>query len=139
MWARAWFFIKPTKTNQFNLKNLAPAKISNDLSGEYVKYDAFGELDHISVTHHKAHYSVSYSGIYMGIRSLISGPNTGEFDTDFALNTKRAIYKDQDCTIQLDFKTDKNIGNYIQVKQNEGFCSFGQNVNASGTYYKVEK
>ncbi len=141
MWARAWFKVKQTRTSQFNLTSLAQPKISTDLSGEYVKYDAFGEWDHISITRDKTNYSIGYSGVYMGIRSLVYGPNMGEFDTNFALNKKRAFYKNEDCTIQLDFKADKNLGNYIQVKQDDGDsgCGFGHNVNASGTYYKVEK
>ncbi|WP_111861504.1 hypothetical protein [Acinetobacter sp. CFCC 10889] len=142
MWARAWLMInKDEKTNQFNLKNLAKPKISHDLSGEYVSYAGFGEWDHISVKRSKNGYAVGYSGIYMGIRSLIYGPNMGEFDTTFTLNQKRALYKYEDCTIQLDFNTNQNLGNYIEVKQEDGNsgCGFGHNVNAGGTYYKVER
>ncbi|ABS90319.1 hypothetical protein A1S_3894 [Acinetobacter baumannii ATCC 17978] len=32
-------------------------------------------------------------------------------------NAKQTIYKDQDCRIQLDFKSNAKLGNYIQVKQ----------------------
>lgn len=142
MWARAWLMIdKNEKMSQFNLKNLAKPKISNDLSGEYVSYAGYGEWDHISVKRNKNVYKISYAGLYMGLRSLIYGPNMGEFDTTFALNQKRAIYKYEDCTIQLDFKADQNLGNYIEVKQDNGDsgCGFGHNVYAGGTYYKVEK
>lgn len=142
MWARAWLMInKEEKTNQFNLKNLAKPKISTDLSGEYVSYSGYGEWDHITVKRHKNAYEVSYAGLYMGLRSLIYGPNMGEFDTSFALNKKRAIYKYEDCTIQLDFKTDQNLGHYIEAKQESGesTCGFGHNVYAGGTFYKVEK
>lgn len=142
MWARAWLMInKDAKTNQFNLKNLAKPKISTDLSGEYVSYAGFGEWDHITVKRDQKGYNLSYAGLYMGLRSLIYGPNMGEFDTTFALNKKRAVYKYEDCTIQLDFKANQNLGNYIEIKQEDGDsgCGFGHNVNASGTYYKVEK
>ncbi|MDM1758615.1 hypothetical protein HX127_13830 [Acinetobacter sp. 256-1] len=141
MWARAWLMInKNEKSNQFNLKNLVKPKISHDLSGEYVSYAGFGEWDHISVKRTKNAYEISYAGLYMGLRSLIYGPNMGEFDTTFALNQKRAMYKYEDCTIQLDFKADQNLGNYIEVKQDNGDsgCGFGHNVYAGGTFYKVE-
>ena len=142
MWARAWLMInKDNKINQFNLKNLPKAKISTDLSGEYVNYSGLGEWDHITVHKQKDLYLISYSGVYMGLRSLIYGPNMGEFDTTMPLHKKQAIFKEEQCVIQLDFKSNQSLGNYIDVQQNDGnsWCGFGHNVYAGGIYYKVEK
>ena len=86
-------------------------------------------------------YLISYSGVYMGLRSLIYGPNMGEFDTTMPLYKKQAIFKEEQCVIQLNFKSNQSLGNYIEVEQNDGnsWCGFGHNVNAGGIYYKVEK
>lgn len=141
IWARAWFMLdEKSKSSQFNLKQLPQPKASNDLSGEYVRYSGFGEWDHITVSRKQGQYTIGYSGVYMGLRSLIYGPNMGEFGTTMPTNAKQTIYKDQDCRIQLDFKSNAKLGNYIQVKQSEGEsgCGFGHNVYADGTYLKVE-
>ena len=73
----------------------------------------------------------------MGLRSLIYGPNS-EFDTKMLTNKKQTVYKNEDCRIQLDFKSNAKLGNYIQVKQNEGNsgCGFGHNVYADGNLFK---
>ncbi|MFI7963465.1 hypothetical protein ACFMKD_05155, partial [Acinetobacter baumannii] len=82
LWARVWFMLdEKSKSSQFNLKQLPAPKASNDLSGEYVRYSGFGEWDHITVSREKGQYAISYAGLYMGLRSLIYGPNMGEFGT----------------------------------------------------------
>ena len=141
LWARSWFMLdEKSKSSQFNLKQLPAPKASNDLSGEYVRYSGFGEWDHITVSRKQGQYAISYAGLYMGLRSLVYGPNMGEFDTKMPTSKKQTVYKNEDCRIQLDFKSNAKLGNYIQVKQNEGEsgCGFGHNVYADGTYLKVE-
>ena len=141
-WARAWYEIDSTsRASQYNLKQLPKAKSASDLSGEYVSYAGFGEWDHITVNKRNGRYEIAYSGLYMGIRSLIYGPNMGEFDTHMPVNKTQTTFKYDDCKIDLNFKTSPERGNFIEVKQNDGAsgCGFGHNVYAGGTYLKVEK
>ena len=94
LWARSWFMLdEKSKSSQFNLKQLPAPKASNDLSGEYVRYSGFGEWDHITVSRKQGQYAISYAGLYMGLRSLIYGPNMGEFDTKMLTNKKQTVYK----------------------------------------------
>ena len=141
LWARAWFQIdKQSKISQFNLKQLHEPKQATDLSGEYVNYAGFGEWDYISISKKNGQYLIAYSGVYMGITSLIYGPNMGEFETTMPLNKKQAMYQYEDCKISLQFKSSNDKGNFIEVNQSESDsgCGFGHNVYAGGTYMKVE-
>ena len=141
LWAKVWFQLDPTsKISQFNLKQLAAPPISSDFSGQYVNYAGYGAWNSITVRKKNQHYQIQYDGLYMGIRSLIYGPNTGEFNLSIPINTLQARYKYEDCSIDLKFKSNSQYGQFIEVKQDSrnSFCGFGHNVNAAGIYQKVE-
>lgn len=144
LWARAWFKLSPeSKTSQFNLSQLPTPTITKDLSGDYVDYSGFGQWNYITVDKNKKtkQYDVSFSGVYMGLRSLIYGPNMGQFDINMPLNKTQAHYQYEQCRINLAFEADPKQGQFVKVTQEgEGYnCGFGHNVNAVGTYYKVER
>ena len=141
LWAKVWFQLDPaSKISQFNLKQLALPHISSDLSGQYVNYAGYGAWNSITVRKKNQQYQMQYDGLYMGIRSLIYGPNTGEFSLSIPTNKLQATYKYEDCHIDLKFKSNAQYGQFIEVKQNsrDSFCGFGHNVNAAGIYQKVE-
>ena len=145
LWARAWYLlnirdeIEPQST-RFNLQQLPKPKPSTDLSGQYVRYADFGEWNHLTVKKNKVSYQIEFDGLYMGIRSLIYGPNMGQFSTSMPLSKKQTVYRYEDCQIDLNFKRDTASGNTIKVTQNDGEsgCGFGHNVYADGVYFKVE-
>lgn len=140
LWARAWFQINQhSKISQFNLKQLAVPKIQTDLSGEYVNYAGYGAWNYISVKKHNQKYNIEFNGVYMGIRSLIYGPNLGQFETTMPLHLKKTTT--QECAIDLAFGFNAQVGNFVSVnqKQNLSDCGyFGHNVSANGMYQKVE-
>lgn len=146
LWARAWYLlnirdeIEPQST-RFNLQQLPKPKPSTDLSGQYVRYAGFGEWNYLTVKNNKTSYQIEFDGLYMGIRSLVYGPNMGEFDITMPLSKKQAVYRYEDCKIDLNFKSDTTSGNSIKVTQSDGNsgCGFGHNVYADGVYFKVEK
>ena len=145
MWARAWYLLNirnevEPKSTRFNLKQLPTPKPSTDLSGLYVRYAGLGEWNHLTVKKNKTSYQIEFEGLYMGIRSLIYGPNIGKFDTTMPLSKNQTVYRDEDCLIDLNFKSDTTSGNSIKVTQHDGAsgCGFGHNVYADGVYLKVE-
>ena len=140
-WARVWFLKdKDSKTSQYNLKQLAKPQISKDLQGSYVRANGFGQWDYIKVSKKQNKYQIAFDGYYFGIRGLIYGPNMGQFETTMPITAKQANYRDEDCQIKLQFANDPNLGQKIEVEQNNGesSCGFGHNVYAGGTFYKVE-
>ena len=145
MWARAWYLlnirneVEPQST-RFNLQQLPKPQPSTDLSGKYVRYAGFGEWNYLTVQKNKSSYQIEFEGLYMGIRSLIYGPNLGTFEMTMPLTKSQAIYRSEDCQIELSFKSDSTVGNSIKVTQNDGEsgCGFGHNVYADGVYLKVE-
>jgi hypothetical protein len=141
LWARAWFQIKPTKTSQFNLKQLTTTpKLTPDLSGKYVSYAGFGEWNQITLKKRDQKYHIEFTGLWMGARSLIYGPNIGEFETEMPLHAKKANYRFENCQIDINFTYDTSLGNFIQVKElnEQADCGFGMNVSSTGYYQKVE-
>lgn len=140
LWARAWFQINTqSKTSQFNLKQLPAPKKQTDLSGQYVNYAGYGAWNYITVKKLNQKYNIEFEGVYMGLRSLIYGPNLGQFETTMPLNHKKATT--QECAIDLTFSFNTQVGNFISVnqKQNLSDCGyFGHNVSANGIYQKVE-
>ena len=141
LWARAWFLRNPdSKMSQFNLSQLPPIKTSSALTGTYVSPNGFGQWDTITVQKQKNSYQIEFEGYYFGLRGLIYGPNLGSFETQMPLQQKKAVYRYEDCRIDLVFKTDSKQGQQIVVdeQQNTSGCGFGHNVSASGTYMKVE-
>ena len=140
-WARVWFLRdEDSKISLYNLKQLPKPQITKDLQGTYVRANGFGQWDTITVKQLKNTYQIEFEGYYFGLRGLIYGPNLGSFDTQMPLQQKKAIYKYEDCQIQLNFATDAKQGQKIVVEeqQNTSGCGFGHNVSASGTYMKVE-
>ena len=140
-WARVWFLRdKDSKTSQYNLKQLAKPQISKDLQGTYVRANGFGQWDYIKISKKQNKYQIAFDGYYFGIRGLIYGPNMGQFETTMLITAKQANYRYEDCQIKLQFANDPNLGQKIEVKQNnsESSCGFGHNVYAGGTFYKVE-
>lgn len=139
--ARAWFLRNPdSKMSQFNLSQLPPIKTSSALTGTYVSPNGFGQWDTITVKKQNNSYQIEFEGYYFGLRGLIYGPNLGSFETQMPLQQKKAVYRYEDCRIDLVFKADSKQGQQIVVdeQQNTSGCGFGHNVSASGTYMKVE-
>lgn len=84
-------------------------------------------------------YQIEFNGLYMGLRSLIYGPNMGEFSTRIPLNKTQTNYSVEDCKIDLKFQFNAQIGQQIVVNSsNPMSCGFGHNVSADGMYLKVE-
>jgi hypothetical protein len=140
-WAKVWFLRdKESKTSQYNLKQIAKSQISKDLQGTYVRANGFGQWDYIKISKKQNKYQIAFDGYYFGIRGLIYGPNMGQFETTMPITAKQANYRDEDCQIKLQFANDPNLGQKIEVEQNNGesSCGFGHNVYAGGTFYKVE-
>ena len=136
-WARAWFSIRPdSKLSQHNLKQLPALSKNNLIAGKYVQYAGYGEWNIVEVEAHKNEYKISFSGLYMGLRSLIYGPNIGEFDTNMAKNQQQASYQYEQCDLNLNFAT----AQHVQITQQGAseYCGFGYNVSATGDYLKVE-
>lgn len=140
LWAKMWFQINPSKTSQFNLRLLPKPKQDHDFSGKYVRFAGFGQWNSIYVSKKKNQYHIEFSGVWMGLRSLVYGPNIGQFETTMPINKK--IAKTQECNISLKFGFDLKSGNYISAHQPEnpdGCGYFGMNVSADGLYQKVEE
>jgi hypothetical protein len=140
-WARAWYLKdKETKSSQFNLSQLPPPKLSNDLSGVYVRSTGFGHWNTMTVIKKQTNYSISFEGLHFPSYGLVSGPNLGIFHSKMPLSKKYAEYKYEDCKITLNFKFKSTEGPIIEVKQSESEsgCGFGHNVWAEGKYLRVE-
>lgn len=139
-WARAWFSVFPNmKSSQFNLHQLPAPKKSTNLAGTYVRHAGFGQWQMITVERAKNAYEIKFNGLYMGARSLIYGPNIGEFSTSMPLQNTQAVYRVDDCKIDLKFGFNTKLGQHIRVKEtNNMSCGFGMNVSAEGVYLKVE-
>jgi hypothetical protein len=139
-WARAWFSVYPdTKNSQFNLQQLAAPKKSATLAGTYVQHAGFGEWNTITVKRNQNAYKIEFNGFYMGIQSLIYGPNIGEFETQMPFNKNHTEFRLDDCLINLKFGFNAKQGQYIQADtKNMMSCGFGHNVSAYGMFLKVE-
>ena len=139
-WARAWFSVFPnTKASQFNLKQLPAPEKPKNFAGKYVRYAGFGQWNTMEVKPVSNAYQIEFNGLYMGLRSLIYGPNMGEFLTRMSLNKAQANYSVEDCKIDLKFQFNAQIGQQIVVNSNNPMsCGFGHNVSADGMYLKVE-
>ena len=128
-----------SKSSQFNLKQLPPPKQSATLAGKYVQYAGFGQWNQIKVKPLKNVYQIEFNGLYMGLRSLIYGPNIGEFETTMPLNRTQVQYQVDDCKINLKFAFDPKMGHTIRVSEtNNMSCGFGHNVSADGLFLKVD-
>ncbi|WP_216940165.1 hypothetical protein [Acinetobacter sp. BY419] len=139
-WARAWFSVFPNaKASQFNLKQLPAPEKPKNLAGKYVRYAGFGQWNAIEVKRTSNAYQIEFNGLYMGLRSLIYGPNMGEFLTRMPLNKTHTQYRYDDCRIDLKFQFSAENGQQIVVNSsNPMSCGFGHNVSADGRYLKVE-
>lgn len=140
-WALAWFSVfSDAKSSQFNLKQLPAATNDQNIAGKYIQHAGFGTWNTLIVKQTKKNYSIEYEGLYMGIRSLIYGPNLGSFETTMPLGKTQKTYKQDDCTIDLSFGFDAKLGHRAVLKQNSGDsgCGFGHNVSADGLFIKVE-
>lgn len=140
-WARAWFLAYPDSSmSQFNLKQLAAPQLSQSISGLYVQHAGFGQWNSIRVKQQKKRYSIEFDGLYMGIRSLIYGPNMGSFETTMPLNKSNTHYQYEDCKISLNFDLNSQLGRRVVIQQDAGTsgCGFGHNVSANGVFIKVE-
>ncbi|MCP0911326.1 MULTISPECIES: hypothetical protein [Acinetobacter] len=140
-WARAWFSVYPdAKSSQFNLKQLPPPKKDTELAGTYVQHAGFGAWSTLKIVKQQQHYAIEYEGLYMGLRSLIYGPNLGGFNTTMPLNKTQAQYRSEDCKIDISLGFDAKLGSRAVLKQNSGDsgCGFGHNVSAAGVFLKVE-
>lgn len=136
-WARAWFSIRPESSiSQHNLKQLPALSKNSSITGKYVQYAGFGEWNTVEVKANTSHYDIAFSGLYMGLRSLIYGPNMGEFDTTMAKNRTQAHYQYEQCDLNLNFSTPQRLK--ITQKGESYDCGFGHNVSAEGDYLKIE-
>ena len=140
LWARAWFLRDAeSKSSQFNLKQLPPPKQSATLAGKYVQYAGFGQWNQIELKPLKNVYKIEFNGLYMGLRSLIYGPNMGEFETTMPLKRTQVQYQVDDCKINLKFAFDPKMGHTIRVSEtNTMSCGFGHNVSADGIFLKID-
>lgn len=139
-WARAWFSVFPeTKSTQFNFRQLPNPTESTSWVGKYVQHAGFGQWNTITVKRVKNAYDIEFNGLYMGARSLIYGPNMGEFTAQMPLKNTQTSYRVEDCKVDLKFGFDTKQGSFVQVKEtNIMSCGFGHNVSAQGMYLKVE-
>ncbi|WP_312585761.1 hypothetical protein [Acinetobacter sp.] len=139
-WARAWFSVYPkAQSSQFNLKQLPAPEKPKNLAGKYVRYAGFGEWNTMEVKRTSNAYQIEFNGFYMGLRSLIYGPNLGGFSTRMPLNKIQTNYSVEDCKIDLKFQFSAQSGQQIVVNSsNPMSCGFGHNVSAEGAYLKVE-
>jgi len=139
-WARAWFSVYPkAQSSQFNLKQLPAPEKPKNLAGKYVRYAGFGEWNTMEVKRTSNAYQIEFNGFYMGLRSLIYGPNLGGFSTRMPLNKIQTNYSVEDCKIDLKFQFSAQSGQQIVVNSsNPMSCGFGHNVSADGMYLKVE-
>lgn len=110
-WARAWFLAYPDSSmSQFNLKQIAAPHLNQNISGLYVQHASFGQWNSLRVKQQKKHYSIEFDGLYMGVRSLIYGPNMGSFETKMSLNKSNTHYQYGDCKISLNFDFNSQLG-----------------------------
>lgn len=139
-WARAWFSIYPNaKNSQFNLQQLDLPKKSASWAGKYVQHAGFGQWSTFTVKRNQSAYQIEFNGLYMGNRSLVYGPNMGEFETHMPLKKNQVLFRLEDCQIDLKFGFNAKQGQYIQANtQNMMHCGFGHNVSVYGTFFKVE-
>lgn len=140
-WARAWFSVFPqAKSSQFNLKQLPLPQKTQNLAGIYIQHAGFGHWNTIQVKRIKNSYQIHFNGLYMGLNSMIYGPNIGEFKTTMPVNKNQTTYRSDDCKINLNFAFDPKQGQQVILKQDSGSsgCGFGHNVYADGHYLKVE-
>ena len=136
-WAKAWFSIRPQSSiSQHNLKQLPTVRPKTEISGEYVQYAGFGEWNTVKVKAQKKHYDIAFSGLYMGLRSLIYGPNMGEFETTMTKNKMQTSYQYEQCHLNLNFSTPQQLT--ITQSGEDNSCGFGHNVSATGRYIKVK-
>jgi hypothetical protein len=103
-----------------------------------VQYAGFGQWNQIEVKPLKNVYQIEFNGLYMGLRSLIYGPNIGEFETTMPLNRTQAQYQVDDCKINLKFALSQNGTHHPCQETNNMSCGFGHNVSADGLFLKVD-
>jgi hypothetical protein len=60
--------------------------------------------------------------------------HNGEVMSIVALDGNSAVYKDENCSITIKFLSDKAV---VTQAEDVGDCDFGANVNASGSYRKL--
>lgn len=151
-WAKAWYTLLPKdKKSQYNLSKLPKNLYRNhNVVGEYVNYAGQGAWDMVTVTDQGDHYGVKFYGLRMGLFGLIYGPNLGEFHikmtkknggTNSKASKHHAVYRYEDCQIDLDFSNASLSKQFVQVKQTKGdvsSCGFGYGVYANGVYQKVK-
>lgn len=140
-WSRAWYSVFPNSSiSQYNLKQLPSPKRDLNLAGTYVQHAGFGQWNTLKVTRQKQDYLVQFNGLYMGARSLIYGPNIGDFETTLALNKTQTQYHSKTCQIDVSFEFDPKLGQRALLKQSGDIsgCGFGHNVSANGIFLKVE-
>ncbi|WP_369789825.1 tetratricopeptide repeat protein [Rouxiella sp. WC2420] len=143
--AKAWLSLAPQdRKTQFNFKKvenkLLAKPITEDPAGLYWQYAGQGSWNTVEVKPEESQYVIQFRGMFMGTMSLYYGPNTGDFSTMTAIKHHQALYNSindvsaagSDCTVAMSF-----AGQSLSLKTT-GDCGFGENVQATGQYVKVE-
>lgn len=135
--ALAWLSLAPnapqTKTNLTLIPKLAPM---NQPQGEYWKYAGQSMWNTYKVTTKKQRAYIQFDGLYVGLNSVMYGPNMGSYayTTTIKNNQTTWINPDQNtCRIHLSFHHDL----LKATSQSPEDCGFGHNVMADGTYQRV--
>ncbi len=80
---------------------------------------ALGSGNQIKVKPLKNVYQIEFNGLYMGLRSLIYGPNIGEFETTMPLNRTQAQYQVDDCKIKFKVRLRSQNGTHHPCQRNQ--------------------
>lgn len=143
--AKAWLSLAPQdRKTQFNLEKieskLLVEPISEQPAGLYWQYAGQGSWNTVEIKPEESQYVIRFRGMFMGAMSLYYGPNTGDFSTMTAIINHQAVYhsindvnaEGADCTVTMSLS-----GQNLHMKT-VGDCGFGENVQATGQYMKVE-
>ena len=137
--ALAWLSIAPnapqTKTNRALIPKLAPI---TQPQGEYWRYAGQAMWNTYTVKANKKQYKIDFEGLRVGINSLMSGPNMGEYSYTTTIKNQKTTWTnpdDKSCKIQLKFTPDTLHA--ITQANEEADCGFGYGVTADGTYQRV--
>jgi len=143
--AKAWLMLAPDdKKSQFNLSQIQPQldalPAAPSVAGQYWQYAGYGSWNEVDVKAEEAQFKIDFSGMYMGLMSLYYGPNTGEFSVVTAVKDGKAIYNQADdqnagggeCKVSMEFAPEA-----VRL-HTDGDCGFGMNVQAAGTFVRVQ-
>lgn len=136
--AVAWLSLAPNAPQTLtNLRFIPALAISKQPQGEYWKYAGQSMWDTYTITPQKNQYKIEFSGLYVGINSLLSGPNMGDYKYFASITNHQTTWVEPDnqkCKIQIKFEQNHLIA---KTDGDTTECGFGHNVMADGTYQRV--